>query len=119
MDVKKSDRSNEVHLKIQRYNPKLDKAPYYQEYVLPLGEEKISLLQGLESIYKEQDDTLAFRRYCCGVLYCNSCLMLVNGKKVNACLHILEPDTKLEIAPLPGKRVLRDLMVEEAVAEKD
>lgn len=62
-----------------------------------------------------QDDTLAFRRYCCALFYCNSCLMLVNGKKVNACLYILEPDTELEIAPIPGKRVLRDLMVEENV----
>lgn len=72
-------------------------------------------IEGLESIYMEQDDTLAFRRYCCALLYCNSCLMLVNGKKVNACLYILEPETELEIAPIPGKRVLRDLMVEENV----
>jgi len=100
-----------VRLKISRYNPQVDAAPHFQNYVVPLTEEKTNLLQILEYIYRHQDGTLAFRRYCCGVQACNSCLMLVNGKQTHACLFIVEPETDLEVAPLPERPVLRDLIV--------
>ena len=103
---------NQVRLKVRRYNPAVDGAPYTQDYVVPLTEEKMSLLQALETVYREQDDTLAFRRYCCGVQFCNSCMMSIDGRRAHACLHILEPGTEVQVAPLPGRRVLRDLIVE-------
>ena len=105
---------NQVCLKVLRYNPQVDKTPYHQNYFIPVTDEKMNLLQALEYIYREQDDTLTFRRYCCGLQFCNSCMMLVNGKRTHACLTILMPDTELEVAPLPGKRVLRDLIIEES-----
>ncbi|OGP58647.1 MAG: hypothetical protein A2162_12050 [Deltaproteobacteria bacterium RBG_13_52_11b] len=103
-----------IHLKVLRYNPQIDNDPYYEDYFLPATEEKMNLLQALEQIYREQDDTLTFRRYSCGLQFCNSCLMLVNGKRAHACLTIIEPGTHVEVAPLPGRRVLRDLIVEES-----
>ncbi len=106
-----------VRLKVQRYNPQIDSKPYIQEYIVPLEEEKVSLLQALEYIYANMDDTLAFRRYCCGIQFCNSCLMSVNGKSTHACLHIIEPYTELHVAPLQGKPVLRDLIVGDAGEE--
>ena len=101
-----------VYLKIFRYNPQADASPHYQNYRVPLGEEKMSLLQALEYVYREQDDTLAFRRYCCGIQYCNSCLMLINGKRSHACLTMVKPGVEIEVAPLPGKRVRRDLITD-------
>ena len=108
MNTKKSA----VHIKVLRYDPSIDKGPYHQTYAVPVTEEKMNLLQALEHVYREQDDTLAFRRYCCGLQFCNSCLMMVNGKQTHACLTIVEPGTEWEVAPLPNRRVLRDLIVE-------
>lgn len=105
--------NNCVRIKIWRHNPQADKPPYQETYLVPVMEEKMSLLQALETIYQTQDDTLAFRRYSCGVQYCNSCLMLINSKPAHACLTIINPGEALEIAPLQGKRVVRDLITED------
>ena len=102
--------AKEVSIKVLRYSQ--DKGSYAQTYHVPLVAEKTNLLQTLEYIYQEQDDTLAFRRYSCGVQFCNSCLMQINGKPAHACLTIVEPGQELEVAPLPGKVILRDLIVE-------
>ena len=104
--------NNNVRLKILRYNPPFDETPYHETYTVPVSDEKMSLLQALEYIYEEQDDTLAFRRYCCGVQYCNSCLMLINGKQTRACLTIIKPGEEIEVAPVRGKRVLKDLITD-------
>ncbi len=104
---------NRAHLKVLRYNPLVDETPYYQDFSVPLTEEKTNLLQALEFIYHEEDHSLTFRRYSCGLQFCNSCLMLINGRPAHACLTILEPGTHLEVAPLPGRRVLRDLITED------
>jgi len=87
--------------------------PKMQEYRLTLKkDEKTSLLQALEEIYLTQDDTLAFRRFCCGLQFCNSCLMRVNGKNTHACMTILQPGETYEVKPLSGHKVIRDLVVE-------
>jgi succinate dehydrogenase / fumarate reductase iron-sulfur subunit len=104
--------TKEVVLKVCRYNPHTDETPYYKTYSVPVTQEKMNLLQALEYIYQKQDATLAFRRYCCGIQFCNSCVMLINGKRTHACLTVLSPQTELEVAPLPGTRVLRDLVFE-------
>ncbi len=102
-----------VRLKVLRCNQQADKPAHQETYTVPFREEKMSLLQALEEIYREQDETLAFRRYSCGVQYCNSCLMLINGKPAHACLTILKPGDEFEVAPLRGKEVLKDLIVRE------
>ena len=90
-----------------------EKAPRMQEYRLTLKkDEKTSLLQALEEIYQTQDDTLAFRRYCCGLQFCNSCMMRVNGKNTHACMTILEPGKTYKVGPLSGYKVIRDLIVD-------
>ncbi len=103
--------NNCVRLKILRYNPQVDTAPHYETYDLPLTEEKMNLLQALETIYQHYDESLVFRRYCCGIQFCNSCLMLINGKPAHACLTIVDAGAEYEVAPLKGKQVLMDLIV--------
>jgi len=103
-------KQNRAYLKVYRYNPEIDTAPYYQDYDIPVAEEKMNLLQALEYIYSEKDATLAFRKYSCGFQFCNSCMLLINGKPGHACLHIVEPGAEITVAPLKKKQVLRDLI---------
>jgi fumarate reductase iron-sulfur subunit len=100
-----------VQLKVLRFNPQTDERPHQQTYTVPFSE-KMNVLQALEFVYENLDDTLAFRRYCCGLQYCNSCLLVINGTPAHACLTLLASGTEIEIAPLTGKRVLRDLITE-------
>ncbi|MDP2267583.1 MAG: 2Fe-2S iron-sulfur cluster-binding protein [Deltaproteobacteria bacterium] len=104
-------RNNCVRLKILRYNPQLDTEPHYETYSVELTEEKMNLLQALETVYQNHDESLTFRRYCCGIQFCNSCLMLINGKPSHACLTIVDAGVEYEVAPLKGKQVLMDLIV--------
>ena len=105
--------SKEACLNVLRYNPCVDKDPHFEKYFVPITEEKMNLLQALEYIYQEQDSTLTFRRYCCGLQFCNSCRMLINDRPAHACLFIVEPGTEVTVAPLARRQVLRDLIVEE------
>jgi len=45
----KDTRDNCVRLKIKRYNPHIDSNPHYETYSVALGEEKMNLLQALET----------------------------------------------------------------------
>jgi succinate dehydrogenase/fumarate reductase-like Fe-S protein len=104
-------KNNQVLLKVLRYNPQTDETPHQDTYAVTVTGEKMTLLQALEAIHRTQDDSPAFRRYCCGIQYCNSCLMLINGKPSHACLTLVGPGEEFEVAPLKGKQVLRDLIV--------
>lgn len=86
--------------------------PFFQQYTVDLAGEEINLLQALEKIYETQDDTLAFRRYSCGLQLCNSCMMCINGKNTHACMTVLEPGREYVVEPLAGRPVIRDLIVE-------
>lgn len=81
-----------------RYDPDRDKAPAFKEYRVPV-EDKISVLMLLDRIYKEQDQTLSFRNYCCGLQMCQSCLMKINRKKKFACLTLVSPGETVVIEP--------------------
>ena len=107
-----NNENNSIRLKVLRYNPAADKTPHYATYSVPFAGDRMNLLQALEAIYQNEDDTLAFRRYSCGIQFCNSCLMLIDGKPLHACLTIVSPGKEYEVAPLPGKKVLCDLIVE-------
>ena len=101
-----------VVIKVLRSPTKGGRSPNIQEYLVPLKNKKMSLLQALEDIFQTQDDTLAFRRYCCGLQFCNSCMMRVNGKNTHACMTILEAGCEYKVEPLSGHAVIRDLIVE-------
>jgi succinate dehydrogenase / fumarate reductase iron-sulfur subunit len=60
----------------------------------------------------EQDGSLTFRRSCAhGV--CGSDAMLINGRNRLACkIRIDQLGSKVSIAPLPGLRVIKDLVVD-------
>jgi succinate dehydrogenase / fumarate reductase iron-sulfur subunit len=81
-----------------RYNPDTDKDPFFKEYKVPV-EGQISVLMLLDRIYREQDQSLSFRSYCCGLQMCRSCLMKINQKRKFACLTLVAPGETVVIEP--------------------
>lgn len=100
-----------MRFNIYRYNPETDKAPYVQEYDLPDAHPDMRLLEALVRI-KAMDESLSFRSSC-GEGVCGSDGMNINGRNGLACITALSSLTEpVEIRPLPGLPVIRDLVVD-------
>lgn len=100
-----------MRFSIYRYNPETDARPYMQDYELDIEPEGKMLLDAI-LLLKEQDESLSVRRSCReGV--CGSDGMNINGKNGLACVTPLK-DLKqpIELRPLPGLPVIRDLIVD-------
>jgi succinate dehydrogenase / fumarate reductase iron-sulfur subunit len=97
--------------KIYRYDPDKDSKPYMQDYDLKLEDTDRMLLDALVRI-KQQDDSLTLRRSCReGV--CGSDAMNINGKNGLACItRLADLKDPVELRPLPGLPVIRDLVVD-------
>ena len=97
--------------KVYRYDPDRDAHPRMQEYKVQIESTDRMLLDALVRI-KEMDDTLSLRRSCReGV--CGSDAMNINGKNGLACITKLsELKEPVELRPLPGLPVIRDLIVD-------
>ncbi len=103
-----------MKVKIYRYNPEADSKPWMQsfDYDLPEGSD-VMVLDVLEGL-KESHPDLTFRRSCReGV--CGSDAINMNGRNGLACItpvSDIAPRGKLELRPLPGLPVIRDLIVD-------
>jgi succinate dehydrogenase / fumarate reductase iron-sulfur subunit len=98
---------------IYRYNPDSGAAPQMQDFELPDAEldREMMLLDAL-LLLKARDETLGFRRSC-GEGVCGSDGMNVNGRNVLACITpLFSLGSPVEISPLPGLPVIRDLIVD-------
>ena len=103
--------SDTITAKIFRYDPDRDQEPYFKEYQVS-SDEKTTVLMLLDRLYREQDTTLGFRSYCCGLQTCRSCLMKINHKTKFACLTLVEPGEKVVLEPLSyPERHIKDLVV--------
>jgi succinate dehydrogenase / fumarate reductase iron-sulfur subunit len=100
-----------MRFSIYRYDPDKDKKPYMQEYDIVLEPADKMLLDALIRI-KVVDDSLSLRRSCReGV--CGSDGMNINGRNGLACITpISELKEPVELRPLPGLPVIRDLIVD-------
>jgi succinate dehydrogenase / fumarate reductase iron-sulfur subunit len=100
-----------MKFRIYRFDPDKDAEPYMQEYDIELQSTDRMLLDALERI-KAVDDSLSLRRSCReGV--CGSDAMNINGKNGLACITKLADLKKpVELRPLPGLPVIRDLVVD-------
>lgn len=100
-----------MKLSIYRFNAETDSKPRMQAYELADDRGAIMLLDAL-LLLKEQDSSLSFRRSCReGV--CGSDAMNINGRNGLACIQpIHELKQPIEIRPLPGLPVIRDLVVD-------
>ncbi len=101
-----------MKFKIYRFNPEQDAKPYTQEFELDNVEPGTMLLSALLRIKDEQDETLSFRRSC-GEGVCGSDGMNINGVNGLACITSLDSlKQPVEINPLPGLPVIRDLIID-------
>ncbi|MBI3546598.1 MAG: succinate dehydrogenase iron-sulfur subunit [Gammaproteobacteria bacterium] len=100
-----------MRFSIYRFNPETDAKPRMQAYELADDTGAVMLLDAL-LLLKQQDDSLGFRRSCReGV--CGSDAMNINGRNGLACiLPLHELKQPIEIRPLPGQPVIRDLIVD-------
>jgi len=98
---------------IYRYHPEHDAVPSMQAMELDdaLIKPGMMLLDAL-LLLKAQDESLTFRRSC-GEGVCGSDGMNINGRNALACITPLsELKTPIEVRPLPGVPVIRDLVVD-------
>jgi len=100
-----------MEFKIYRYNPETDEQPYMRNYELDIEAGDMMLLDALLLI-REQDDSLSLRKSCReGV--CGSDAMNINGRNGLACITQLSSlKQPIELRPLPGLPVIRDLIVD-------
>jgi succinate dehydrogenase/fumarate reductase-like Fe-S protein len=82
----------------------------WEHYDVPF-EPGQSVLDGLRWIRANRDPSLAVRFSCINANACKECMMELDGKTVYACTARLEP-REMTLAPLPNKRLVRDLVTE-------
>ncbi|WP_035056958.1 succinate dehydrogenase iron-sulfur subunit [Andreprevotia chitinilytica] len=100
-----------VKFSIYRFDPEKDQKPYMQDYSVELDSTDRKLLDALVKL-KVVDDAISFRRSCReGV--CGSDAMNINGKNGLACVTDIDSlKQPIQIRPLPGLPVVRDLIVD-------
>ena len=100
-----------VNLKVKRYNPELDKKPYWQEFTVE-AEPTDRVLDALHTAKWEHDGTLTFRRSCAhGV--CGSDAMVINGANALACIKLIQDvGTDITVEAIRGLPVIKDLVVD-------
>lgn len=104
-------------VRLYRYNPETDKVPYTQDVSVDDSFRERMVLDVLEHL-KVEDRTLTFRRSCReGV--CGSDGLNINGRNGLGCVtrvaEVLGKKDVLEIRPLPGMPVIRDLVVDQSL----
>ena len=104
---------DKLEINMYRYNPEQDKFPYIKNYIIKKPTKDIMVLDLLH-LLKEQDESISYRRSCReGV--CGSDGMNINGKNSLACITPISSvlkNNKIELRPLPGLPVIRDLVVD-------
>jgi succinate dehydrogenase / fumarate reductase iron-sulfur subunit len=100
-----------MRFSIYRYDPESGAKPRMQDYTLEIDPQGKMLLDAVLLI-KDMDPTLAVRRSCReGV--CGSDAMNINGRNGLACITPLAAlKQPIELRPLPGQPVIRDLVVD-------
>jgi len=103
-----------AYIKIQRFNPDLDKKPTLKEYKVAITSDT-TILDALHEIKTHQDGSLTFRRSCRHAI-CGSCAMNINGINMLACNSPLKDHlnrkNQITIRPLPYLPVIKDLVVD-------
>ncbi|MEW7980132.1 MAG: succinate dehydrogenase iron-sulfur subunit [gamma proteobacterium symbiont of Phacoides pectinatus] len=93
-----------------RYNPDVDATPRMQEYEVAVSR-GMMLRDALMEI-KRQDETFSFR-HSCGEGVCGSDGVNVNGTNLLGCItRVSDLKEPVTVRPLPGRPVVRDLVVD-------
>ena len=101
---------------VQRLDADASVEPYWQTYTVDMKDNQ-TLLDALLTIADSIDPTLAFRRSCRSGI-CGACAGRVNGQTCLLCQVSIgeaaaaHPEDPFHVQPLPGFKVLRDLVVD-------
>ena len=106
--------SNEFSLSLYRFDPEKDERPYMSDYKISYPETGNMMVIDAIRQAQEKDSTVTFRRSCAqGV--CGSDGVNMNGQNGLACITPVADVIsrgKLEVRPLPGLPVIKDLIVD-------
>ncbi|HTY23243.1 MAG TPA: L-2-amino-thiazoline-4-carboxylic acid hydrolase [Desulfomonilaceae bacterium] len=98
-----------ITVKVFRFDPSVDKEPYYKTYEVPF-EEGMSGMDVLDYIYQNQDGTLAYYDHAgCSLGICGRCTGKMNGQPGLICQTRVEGNVTFD--PLDQKKVLKDLVI--------
>ncbi len=99
-----------MRFSIYRYDPESGSEPYMQEFEVQVRP-GMMLRDALLEIQR-QDESFAFR-HSCGEGVCGSDALNINGRNGLACITPVEELSEpVEVRPLPGRPVIRDLVVD-------
>jgi len=94
----------DITVRILRYDPDQDRAPYFRTYTVKVNE-GARVLHVLHAIHDTIDPTLSYR-YSCASGQCGSCAVRVNGEPVLACMEEAKDNSTIEPLNLPVKKDL-------------
>jgi len=99
-----------MKFRIYRFNPEKDQKAFMQAFELPV--QRGMMLRDALLLIQAQDESLAFR-HSCGEGVCGSDAVNVNGSNKLACITpVADLSDPVEVRPLPGRPVIRDLVVD-------
>ncbi len=96
-----------AHLRVRRGTA--DDPPRYDEFAVPF-EDGATVLDALMWVRARRDPSLAIRYSCINANVCKECTIAIDGRVAYACTTRLRAGAAMVLDPLPGKRVLRDLV---------
>ncbi|MBI2304087.1 MAG: 2Fe-2S iron-sulfur cluster binding domain-containing protein [Chloroflexi bacterium] len=102
--------TDEIQVKVFRYDPSRDDAPRYDEFSVPRREGMV-VGDVVEYIYENLDGSLAFR-YECRTRQCGSCVIEINGRPAMMCMAPVGDALSLVLEPLGSLPVVRDLVTD-------
>ena len=104
----------DIKLKLFRFDPWIDEHPRYESHNVPYRKH-IRVLDVLNRVYEESDDSPAYRWYC-GIKKCGECAVTVNGVPMLSCWE--PPTEEMVCEPLANFPIIRDLVVDTAPYEQ-
>ncbi|MCG8402274.1 MAG: 2Fe-2S iron-sulfur cluster-binding protein [Firmicutes bacterium] len=114
------DKQNNLKVKVYRFDPSVDKEPYYKDYEVPFQYDKMKILDVLRFIQEKLDGSLSFT-WDCRLWNCGLCGITVNKKSCSACLvdvkNIIKNNSLL-IEPMSNYSIIKDLVIDRTVEIK-
>jgi len=104
--------AKKVTFKILRYKPNHIDPPRYQEFSIEIAPDA-SVLDGLEQIRREQDNTLMYR-HSCHHSSCGTCTCKINDEEKLTCITKIGElgADRITLSPLEGFKPIGDLVVD-------
>ncbi|WP_224746063.1 succinate dehydrogenase/fumarate reductase iron-sulfur subunit [Neiella litorisoli] len=101
-----------MRVKVQRYRPEQDDAPFMQEFEVPYADD-MSIIDALHYIKDNLDGTLSYR-WSCRMAICGSCGYMVNGVPKLGCKTFLRDylNTGITVESLANFPIERDLVAD-------